>query len=351
VPVESQGRETLMAGFDILILDDEENWRADLKYILEEEGYSVQVASSYSEAKKALASQTFRLLIVDIILRPTNPADRSGLQLLREARESPRSVGLIAISGYDVPEVVEEFGPQDFFDKRCLDTQKLRERVRELVQGTVLVVEDEDNWVEVYQDILTEEGFSVRVARDFGRALGELRRGFFRAVILDLCLGSRGGSNLYGVQLLESVSDAGIPVLIITGYATPKLVKEIYREYGVFSIGEKSTFDSDEFRKLIKEAVETGRGMLPPSLSSEERIRRERRLQELVDAILHERELPDVQSLRRQLERHRSNLRMLKELEAAKGLDAKADLSLMNQIEYEEQEIARLQDQLRRLGL
>jgi DNA-binding NtrC family response regulator len=340
-----------MADFDILIVDDEENWRADLKYILEGEGYSVQVASSYSEAKQALASQTFRLLIVDVILRPTNPADRGGLQLLREARESLRNVGLIAISAYEVPEVAEEFGPQDFCDKRGLDTQKLRERVRELVQGTVLVVEDEDNWVETYQDILTEEGFSVRVARDFGRAFGELRRGFFRAVILDLCLGPRDGSNLYGVQLLESISDAGIPVLIITGYARPRLVKEIYREYGVFSISEKRTFESSEFRRLVKEAVEIGRDMLPGPLSSAERARRERGLQELVDAILHERELPDAQSLKRQLERHKSNLGRLKELEAAKGLDAQADLSLMNQIEHEEQEIARLRDQLHRLGL
>jgi len=341
-----------MTDFDILIVDDEENWRADLKYILEGEGYSVQVASSYSEAKQALASQTFRLLIVDIILRPTNSDDRGGLQLLRESRESFRNVGLIAISGYDVPEVAEEFGPQGFFDKRCLDTQKLRERVRELVQGTVLVVEDEDNWVEMYQDILAEEGFSVRVARDFGRAFGELRRGFFRAVILDLGLGgSRDGSNLYGVQLLESISDAGIPVLIITGYATPRLVKEIYREYGVFSISEKRTFDSSEFRKLIKEAAETGRELLPGPLSSEERAHREKKLQELVDAILYGRELPDVQSLKRQLERHRNNLRRLKELEAAKGLAAQADLSLMNQIEHEEREIARLQDQLRRLEL
>ena len=340
-----------MADFDILIVDDEENWRTDLKYILEGEGYSVQVASSYSEAKQALARHTFRLLIVDIILRPMNPADRGGLQLLREARESFRNVGLIAISGYDVPEVVGEFGPPDFFEKRCLDTQKLRERVRELVQGTVLVVEDEDNWVEIYQDILTAEGFSVRVARDFGKALGELRRGFFRAVILDLCLGSQDGSNLYGVQLLESISDAGIPVLIVTGYATPRLVKEIYRQYGVFSINEKRTFDSNEFRKLIREAVEAGRELIPGPLSSAERARREKKLQELVAAILQEMELPDVQSLKRQLESHRSNLRRLKELEAAKGLDAQADLSLMNQIEYEEQEIARLQNQLRRLEL
>jgi DNA-binding NtrC family response regulator len=340
-----------MTGFDILVVDDDENWRDDLKYILEGEGYSVQVASSYSEAKQVLASHIFRLLIVDIILRPMNPADRSGLQLLWKVRDSFRNVGLIAISGYDVPEVVEEFGPQDFFDKRCFDTQRLRERVRELIRGTVLVIEDEDNWVEIYQDILTEEGFSVQVARDFGRALGELRRGFFRAVVLDLCLGSRDGSNLYGVQLLESISDAGIPALIITGYATPKLVKEIYREYGVFSIGEKRTFDSDEFRKLIKEATETGRELIPRPLSSEERARREKKLQELVDAILHDREPQDVQSLKRQLERHKGNLRRLRELEAAKGLAAQADLSLMNQIEYEEQEIARLQDQLRRLEL
>jgi len=340
-----------MADFDILIVDDQDNWRADLKYILEAEGYSVQVASSYSEAKQALASHTFHLLIVDIILRPMNPADRGGLQLLREVRESSRNVGLIAISGYGVPEVAEEFGLQNFFDKRRLDTQRLRERVRELVQGTVLVVEDADNWVGMYQDILTEEGFSVRVARDFGRALGELRRGSFRAVILDLCLGSQDGGNLYGVQLLESISDAGIPVLIITGYATPMLVKEIYRQYGVFSISEKRTFDSGEFRRLIREAVETGRELIPGPLSSAERARREKKLQELVSAILQEMELPDVQSLKRQLESHRSNLRRLKELEAAKGLDAQADLSLMNQIEYEEQEIARLQDQLRRLEL
>jgi hypothetical protein len=128
-------------------------------------------------------------------------------------------------------------------------------------------------------------------------------------------------------------------------------VKEIYHEYGVFGVSEKRTFDSSEFRKLIREAVETGRDLLPVPLSSEERASREKKFQELVTAILYDRELPDVQSLKRQLKRHKSNLSRLKELEAAKGMDAQADLSLMNQIEHEQQEIARLQDQLRQLGL
>ena len=81
--------------------------------------------------------------------------------------------------------------------------------------GRVLVVEDHDAMVEAYRDLLEDEGYSVRVARDGVEALAMLRSEPIGVVVLDLSLPVMGGREMRRRQL-EDAAIAHVPVLVVT---------------------------------------------------------------------------------------------------------------------------------------
>ncbi|MFQ5852402.1 MAG: response regulator [Candidatus Binatia bacterium] len=120
----------------------------------------------------------------------------------------------------------------------------------------ILLVEDEKNWQDMLHSILEEEGYEAEIALSYGEALGELRRKAFDLAVIDLRLvSSIDEENLDGMALLGDALNRRVPVIVVTGYGTPKLVEEAYGEYGVFSFLEKKNFDSSRFRELTREAI------------------------------------------------------------------------------------------------
>jgi len=128
----------------ILILDDEPNIGASLRMILEGEGYAVTLARNISEAK-GLAGRADALML-DVRL-----PDGSGIDLLRQLRESEITAPVIMISGHaTIRDAVDatRTGAFDFLEKplsrdkvllsvkNALEQLSLRrenERLRELV--------------------------------------------------------------------------------------------------------------------------------------------------------------------------------------------------------------------------
>ena len=78
----------------ILIVDDEESIRYTFEAFLSEEGYTVSSAADYEEGIALLREKDIDLLFADIIL-----PDRSGIDLLKAAREIVPSVPVIMITG------------------------------------------------------------------------------------------------------------------------------------------------------------------------------------------------------------------------------------------------------------
>ena len=87
----------------ILIIDDEQAIRNLLVRYLGDSGYDCHTAESVESAKKALASNTFDLLLCDL----TMPGE-SGLELIRHAKEHYPQTGRIMITGISVPETASE---------------------------------------------------------------------------------------------------------------------------------------------------------------------------------------------------------------------------------------------------
>ena len=66
----------------ILIIEDEPDIRKTLEYNITREGYEVISASSLSEGRQKLESDSFTLLLLDLML-----PDGSGLDLFRELKQ------------------------------------------------------------------------------------------------------------------------------------------------------------------------------------------------------------------------------------------------------------------------
>ena len=87
----------------------------------------------------------------------------------------------------------------------------------------VLVVDDEKNMRRSLQTMLTDEGYSVRVAESAEEALGILAQEQFFMVITDARLGGMSGYDFLG-KIHTRWPD--LPALMITAYATPRLAVE-----------------------------------------------------------------------------------------------------------------------------
>jgi DNA-binding NtrC family response regulator len=80
---------------------------------------------------------------------------------------------------------------------------------------SILVVDDDLDICEYLKDFLASEGYEVHVVNDPTKAIGELKRGDFHLVVLDLMM-----PKLSGIDLLGQIrsNDDDIAIIILTGY-------------------------------------------------------------------------------------------------------------------------------------
>ena len=78
----------------ILLVDDEEMVRMQIRSSLELEGYEVREASNGREAMDILATYKPDLMITDILM-----PEKEGIETIREARQLQADIKIIAISG------------------------------------------------------------------------------------------------------------------------------------------------------------------------------------------------------------------------------------------------------------
>jgi DNA-binding NtrC family response regulator len=77
----------------IIVVDDQAGMRDFLRYLLEGEGYEIEVAGSGAEALTKLERQPFDLVLADVDMPGTD-----GVSLLRCVKESDGDIGVIVIA-------------------------------------------------------------------------------------------------------------------------------------------------------------------------------------------------------------------------------------------------------------
>lgn len=119
------------------------------------------------------------------------------------------------------------------------------------MKHTILVVDDEKEICDLFQDILTQEGYKVLTATNGMEAisLGEQNR--FNLAILDIKMPGMDGIEVFQ-KLKKTKGD--MEVIILTGYGTLKTAKEAMR-LGAYDYLTKP-FDLGLVKNIIREALE-----------------------------------------------------------------------------------------------
>ncbi len=119
---------------------------------------------------------------------------------------------------------------------------------------TILVVDDEKNYLVVLSAFLSGEGYEILTADDAGSALEILESTDLDMVLTDMNMPSMGG-----IELLKRVKKRvpGLPVVVMTAYGTVEKAVEAM-QLGAFNFIQKP-FQNETLKQIVDKAVSTYR--------------------------------------------------------------------------------------------
>lgn len=126
----------------------------------------------------------------------------------------------------------------------------------------VLVVDDEGIVLESCKRVLGEDEFQVTTARSAGEAMEALGKEAFSLVLMDIKMPGRDG-----ISLMREMKERypKIPVIVMSGYATPETVHEVSRMNAATFIAKPFTPDEllSAVRLVIQAEVQDGEAENP----------------------------------------------------------------------------------------
>jgi DNA-binding response OmpR family regulator len=156
---------------NVLIVDDSLTVRMDLGEAFELTGFETTLCSTVAEARKALSTGSFSLIILDVLL-----PDGDGIDLLQEIRQTPASAGTLVMLLSSEAEVRDrtrglKTGADEYVGKpydqsyviaRALELVRKREPGSNAARSTtVLVIDDSPTFREALKSALESSGYVV----------------------------------------------------------------------------------------------------------------------------------------------------------------------------------------------
>lgn len=243
-----------------LIVDDDPRWRAIVAEVLSELGWSITALAAPPEDVR-----DYQLAVLDIALDPIMARNRDGLELTRQV--TALGTPCVVLSGLEDDDLALQVKQiqrvLDFIPKTSFRRDVFINLVRQigapaLVEAPhLLIVEDDARWRDIYEDVLSDEGYVLHSAISYGEARGWLQREEIALAIVDLHLISSAApqDNRDGFWLLRAAQQRRIPTIVVSALGAPHDIDRAYEEFNVFAFVEKEGFDRREFRTMIAEAI------------------------------------------------------------------------------------------------
>lgn len=123
-------------------------------------------------------------------------------------------------------------------------------------QIAALVVEDDDSWRMLYEEILRDEGCIIEIASKKDDALAKLKARFFDIAIVDIRLDDQDPGNMDGIDIFVELRTMyrDTKVVVNSGYLTSEILGRI-RDMGAFGILEKKEARGDQLVDLLRKAL------------------------------------------------------------------------------------------------
>ncbi len=197
----------------ILVVDDDPDFAETVADILATQDHHIELAYSGEEALAKMDAFHFDLTFMDVKL-----PGMSGVESFLEIRKRKPQAKVILMTGFSMEHVLDQALKNGAWAilKKPLDIPDLLRRVDEISpEGTILIVDDDLDFVGSIQSILEFSGYSVMVAADGKEGIEALKRNEADLLLLDIRLPDMNGLEVY-LELRKN--DLRIPVIVITGY-------------------------------------------------------------------------------------------------------------------------------------
>jgi DNA-binding NarL/FixJ family response regulator len=252
-----------------LVVDDNPKWRDLVSEVLADAGCSVTAL-----ARPPASPNGYHLAVLDVALNPDAPDNRDGLALLEQM---PAHTRVVVLSGLIDGDLAARVGhrsnvisliPKDAFRREALIglVRQIATSPAPVLQ--VLIVEDDERWRAVYEELLSDAGYAPHFTVSYAEARGWLQRADFALAIVDLHLASSTAphDNRDGFWLLRAAQQRGLPTIVVSALGSPEDIDRAYEELGVFAFIEKEGFDRRAFKRIVAEALDVRRpGVEPPA--------------------------------------------------------------------------------------
>ena len=211
----------------ILVVDDDTLLLSLLVDTLRSIGYDTVGVSGGAEALESLSREPFDMMITDIKM-----PGMDGLSLLKRVKRHFPKMPVLFITGVAAPEIVGFSSADGVLAKpfRISHIEELIQRTLESASGIaakrirkVMVVDDDDMFLEMLTDALRINGFLPLGVSSGHRALEELQRGDVDAVITDIRM-----PGMSGLELLDTLKRErpDLPVVLVTAFLSESPLKE-----------------------------------------------------------------------------------------------------------------------------
>lgn len=275
-----------------LVVEDDPSWQQILGEILADMGLEVDLADSYPTAVDMLRKTPHRVAILDLSLGGTDHRNQDGLSVAETVRRLDPGCVVLFLSGFATVElavqVMRELGAFTCLRKEVFRRSDFRVAITDALAqapaaetapvsgasflhsntasplgagkpeseaGLALVIEDDAGWRSLLSELLDDAGYQVRASSSYVEAIGLLKRERCQVAVVDLSLASSlSEDNRDGYRLLATMQKAGIPVVVVSGYAEPARIEQAYQERLIVACLEKQSFDRKTFQQTIQEA-------------------------------------------------------------------------------------------------
>ena len=201
------------AGDVVLVVDDDAAQRDLLTRFLQRQGFTVRTANDGRAGLDLARALRPRAILLDVMM-----PQMDGWSVLSALKADPllADIPVVMASFVNEPGMAASLGASDYLLKP-IEWDRLKDVIGRFVhvEGSVLVVDDNDELRRQARSVLERHGWAVTEARHGAEALDMVRQGMPQMILLDLTMPIMDGFQFLA-ELRRMEGGADIPVLVLS---------------------------------------------------------------------------------------------------------------------------------------
>jgi len=202
-----------MKPLEILIVDDDHDLADAIGEALEMVGHRPTVVYSGTEAIESYCGRSFDMTFMDVKL-----PDINGVETFMAIREMDSSARVVMMTGYRIDDLLAQAtgnGAVKVLRKPFAMDEVISSLDEVKPSGLVLVADDDPDFAESAEHLLTEQGYDVLIARNGAEAIEKVIASSPDVLLLDLRMPVMHGLDVF-LELRKR--NCLLPTIIVTAY-------------------------------------------------------------------------------------------------------------------------------------